>query len=142
MVFFKFCEISKNIFFTENLWATASEYTRRMLTFTYYFLCYLGKVARVAEIFEIGYFIIFNGKTITVSIDAYCLKSVRIRSYSGPYSVRMWKNPNQNNSEYIFHAVAICRKRLLSITVFKGNAFFILWIMKILFGKVSCNSLL
>ena len=32
----------------------------------------------------------------------HCLKSesVRIRSYSGPYSVRMWKNVDQNNSEY------------------------------------------
>ena len=29
-----------------------------------------------------------------------CVKSVRIRSYSGPYSVRMRKNTDQNNSEY------------------------------------------
>ena len=28
------------------------------------------------------------------------IKSVRIRSYSGPYSVRMRKNTDQNNSEY------------------------------------------
>ena len=28
------------------------------------------------------------------------VKSVRIRSYSGPYSVRMKKNTGQNNSEY------------------------------------------
>ena len=27
-------------------------------------------------------------------------ESVRIRSYSGPYSVRMWGNTDQNNSEY------------------------------------------
>ena len=47
---------------------------------------------------------------------AHCVKSVRIRSYSGPYfpafelntniqskyeySVRMWENTDQNNSEY------------------------------------------
>ena len=28
------------------------------------------------------------------------MKSVRIRSYSGPYSVRMRENMDQNNSEY------------------------------------------
>ena len=28
------------------------------------------------------------------------MKSVRIRSYSGPYSVRMQENTDQNNSEY------------------------------------------
>ena len=30
----------------------------------------------------------------------YCVKSVRIRSYSGPSSVRMRQNTDQNNSEY------------------------------------------
>ena len=30
----------------------------------------------------------------------HCVKSFRIRSYSGPYSVRMRKNTDQNNSEY------------------------------------------
>ena len=30
----------------------------------------------------------------------HCVKSVRIRSYSGPYSVRMWENTDKNNSEY------------------------------------------
>ena len=30
----------------------------------------------------------------------HCVKSVRIRSHSGPYSVRMWENTDQNNSEY------------------------------------------
>ena len=29
-----------------------------------------------------------------------CVKSVRIRSYSGSYSVRMRENTDQNNSEY------------------------------------------
>ena len=29
-----------------------------------------------------------------------CVKSVRIRSYSGPYSVRMQENTDQNISEY------------------------------------------
>ena len=29
----------------------------------------------------------------------HCGKSVRIRSYSGPYSVQMRENTNQNNSE-------------------------------------------
>ena len=30
----------------------------------------------------------------------HCAKSVRIRSYFGPYSVRMRGNTDQNNSEY------------------------------------------
>ena len=30
----------------------------------------------------------------------HCVKSVRILSYSGLYSVRMRENPDQNNSEY------------------------------------------
>ena len=37
-----------------------------------------------------------NKKPLTV----YCVKSVRTRSYSGPYSVRMQENTDQNNSEY------------------------------------------
>ena len=30
----------------------------------------------------------------------HCVKSVRIRSYSGPYSVRMRENTDRNNSKY------------------------------------------
>ena len=30
----------------------------------------------------------------------HCVKSVRIRSYSDPYSVRMRENTDHNNSEY------------------------------------------
>ena len=30
----------------------------------------------------------------------HCVKAVRIRSYSGPYSVRMRENKDQNDSEY------------------------------------------
>ena len=32
--------------------------------------------------------------------DHHCVKSVRIRSYSGPFLVRMQENTDQNNSEY------------------------------------------
>ena len=32
--------------------------------------------------------------------DIHCVKGVRMRSYSGPYSVRMRENTDQNNSEY------------------------------------------
>ena len=49
----------------------------------------------------VGVYKIFN------SSDIHCVKSVRIRSYSGQhflafsqYSVRMQENANQNNSEY------------------------------------------
>ena len=30
----------------------------------------------------------------------HCVKSVHIQSYSGPYSVQMWKNADQNKSKY------------------------------------------
>ena len=30
----------------------------------------------------------------------HCVKSFRIRSFSGPYSVRMWENMDQKHSEY------------------------------------------
>ena len=30
----------------------------------------------------------------------HCAKRVRVRSYSGPYSVQMWENTDENNSEY------------------------------------------
>ena len=30
----------------------------------------------------------------------HCVKSIRIPSYSGPYSVRMRENTDQNNSKY------------------------------------------
>ena len=32
--------------------------------------------------------------------DKHFVKSVHIRSYSGPYSFQMWENAEQNNSEY------------------------------------------
>ena len=32
--------------------------------------------------------------------NVHCVKSVRIRSFSGPYPVRMRKNTDQKNSEY------------------------------------------
>ena len=32
--------------------------------------------------------------------NSQCVKSVRIRSFSGPYSVRMRENKDQENSEY------------------------------------------
>ena len=33
-------------------------------------------------------------------VKCHCVKSVRIRSYTGPYSVRMRENTDQNKSEY------------------------------------------
>ena len=30
----------------------------------------------------------------------HCVKSVRVQSFSGPYSVQMWENTDQKNSEY------------------------------------------
>ena len=71
----------------------------------------------------------------------YCVKSVRIRSYSGanfpafgvnmerywiclsPYSVRMWENADQNNFEY-GHFL-----RSLSLSKFSIITFFLLFIL-------------
>ena len=40
------------------------------------------------------------------------MKSVRIRSISDPYSVRMWENMDQENSEYghFSHSASIFKK--------------------------------
>ena len=35
-----------------------------------------------------------------MATQIHCVKSVRIRSYSGPYSVKMRENTDQKNSEY------------------------------------------
>ena len=44
-----------------------------------------------------------NGKNAP---DLLSVKSVRIRSYSGPYLIRMLKSTDQSNSEYgTFHAL-------------------------------------
>ena len=44
---------------------------------------------------------------------------------------------------YLWHILMRkCRKRFLSTIIFIGNTFFILFTMKILFEKVSCNVLL
>ena len=40
------------------------------------------------------------GKTLWKCQEHHCVKHVRIRGYSGPYSVRMRENTDQNNSEY------------------------------------------
>ena len=36
-------------------------------------------------------------ETLTNTEMKHSVKSARIRSYSGPYSVRMWENTDQNN---------------------------------------------
>ena len=38
----------------------------------------------------------------------HCVRSVRIRSYFGPYSVRMRENANQNNFEYGYFSATNC----------------------------------
>ena len=49
---------------------------------------------------------IFNIKLFTIKIATgkcsciHYVKSVRIRNYSGPYSVRMQENTDQNNTDY------------------------------------------
>ena len=41
-----------------------------------------------------------SGHTMLLQRRLYCLKSVRIWSYSGPHSVQMWEKTDQNNSKY------------------------------------------
>ena len=54
--------------------------------------------------YESGYipmnYIIIEERILTIFQTIRCLKSIRIRSYSGPYSVRMGEKTDQNNSEY------------------------------------------
>ena len=45
----------------------------------------------------------------------HCVKSVRIRSYSGPYSVRMRENADQNNSEYWYFSRSAALREVLRI---------------------------
>ena len=39
-------------------------------------------------------------ENLYITTYIHCVKSFRIRSYSGPYLVRMRENTDQNNSEY------------------------------------------
>ena len=56
-----------------------------------------GNPTKICEIFN---FLFENGITENGILTVHCVKSVRIRSYSGPYSGRMRQNTDQNNSEY------------------------------------------
>ena len=43
----------------------------------------------------------------------HCVKSISIRRYSGPYSVQIWQNVDQNNSEFEhFHAVQVIQNKI------------------------------
>ena len=53
---------------------------------------------------------------LTKSDALHCVKSVRIRSYSAPYSVQMRENKDQNNSEYGHFSHSAGVFRLLSFT--------------------------
>ena len=54
--------------------------------------------------YESGYipmnYIIIEERILTIFQTIHCVKSIRIQSYSGPYSVRMRQKTDQNNSEY------------------------------------------
>ena len=42
----------------------------------------------------------FIDSSMEITIKGHCVKSVRIRSFSGPYSVRIRENTDQKNSEH------------------------------------------
>ena len=44
----------------------------------------------------------------TLCYSNHCLKSVRIWSFSGPYSVWMWENKDQKNSKYGYFSRSEC----------------------------------
>ena len=50
----------------------------------------------------------------------HCMKSVCIRSYSGPYSVQIWGKVDQNNSEhgYFLRSDALHLNLITSVCVF------------------------
>ena len=52
---------------------------------------YLSKIWLLSKNIKI----LLNGKR-----RSHCVKNVRIRIYSGPYSVRMQENTDRNKSEY------------------------------------------
>ena len=62
--------------------------------------------------------------------SCHCVKSVGIRSYCGPYSVRMQEYTDQNNSEYEYFSRSVCLKKYFGIfqLLLKENVFAKLWL--------------
>ena len=50
------------------------------------------------------------------SYGLHCVKNVRVRSFSGPYSVEMWENTDQKNSEYGHFSGIACSNDFLDMT--------------------------
>ena len=48
------------------------------------------------------------GKNLSLTSIYHCVKSVRIRSFSGPYSVQMQDNRDQKNSKYGHFSNFVC----------------------------------
>ena len=49
---------------------------------------------------KLTFYVYIRFKNISNATSHHCVKSVHIWSYSGQYSVQMWENTDQNNSEY------------------------------------------
>ena len=56
----EFCEISKNTFFTKNLWATASILTCNGILFLKYVYCFLNFVSLLAFPYRAFYYLYYN----------------------------------------------------------------------------------
>ena len=69
-----------------------------------------------------------NCNVLVKSINLYFVKSVRIRSYSGLYSVRMRENTDQNNSEHGHFLRSV-------VTYFLSNFFGYVVILAILYYR-------
>ena len=48
------------------------------------------------------------GKNLSLTSIYHCVKSVRIRSFSGPYSVQMQDNRDQKDSKYGHFSSFVC----------------------------------
>ena len=83
-----------------------------------------------------------------------CVKSVRIRNFSGPYSIQIWENTDQENSEYWYFLHSVYQKAFLNwlcqylsfLNIFfnrfcpvDGKSFFQLIVSILTFLNVSFN---
>ena len=69
-----------------------------------------------------------------MATQIHCVKSVRIRSYSGPYSVKMRENTDQNNSEYGHFSRSGCSQGKVNIAAVTSD-FLFTFIKELLVGR-------
>ena len=68
----------------------------------------MDKSTRVASLTLTHFVPLFSLYTSRKHTSSQCVKIIRIWNYSGPYSVRMRENMDQNNSEYGHLLRSVC----------------------------------